>query len=65
MTEDVDLTLKTREQLLDRLAQLKKTASREGRPGELFTELFASQYEATREINLILIEIARRLLEEK
>ena len=64
MNEDIDLSTKTNQQLLARLAQLKKVASREGQPGELFVELFASQYEATREINLILIEIARRLLEE-
>lgn len=64
MDEDIDLTTKTKGQLLARLTQLKDIAGREGKAGELFTELFASQYEATREINLILIEIVRRLLEE-
>lgn len=59
---DVDLATKTKEQLLARLAQLEKIACREGRGGEKFTDLFAEQYLATREINLILVEVTRRQL---
>ena len=63
MDEDIDLSTKTNQQLLARLAQLREVAAREPKGGELFTDLFALQYEATRGINLILIEVTRRLLE--